>query len=120
MTDTDTLTPPYGLQGAVEPGSTAVWGARFIVNQDGHVDLPHDRHKVVYSTPKDRDRLLDSLQAVYPLGKLHQRISQGLVEREIDTRVAADIILVENEDVRMVGNTNGSAGYFYVTAYLIP
>lgn len=97
------------------------WKARFIVTQDGGVDLPPDRHHL--DGPEDRkarDRFLDQLSAVMPPKTLFGVVKEKLKAGEIKTREAADIVILdathEGERWLIKGNSNASAGYFYLTA----
>jgi len=106
---------PYGLSEAVPPTADVAWGARFIVGQDGHVDLPPDRQ----GTAGDGDRkgLLDAMQAALPFGDLRTLISGMLTSGILDTRSEGRRLIFTNEDITIVGDTKASAGYLYVAAY---
>jgi hypothetical protein len=94
---------------------TVAWKARFIITQDGGVDLPHDRHHC--TGPKEQHgAFLDQLGKALPPTNLFATIKAKLVAREIKTREAEEIVLFEGDGIRCIGNSNASAGYFYVTA----
>lgn len=98
-----------------------VWKGRMIVTQDGHVDLPPDRQGLEGPTDAPaRMHFIDQLNDVMPQAILFKLIRTKLQRREINTRKAADIVLLdathEGERWLITGNTNASAGYFYVTA----
>jgi hypothetical protein len=98
------------------------WKGRFIVTQDGHVDLPPDRHDI-HGRNDDapaRMRFVDTLNEVMPSPMLFKIIQSKLLAREIDTRAAAEVTLLdathEGERWVIAGDSRASAGYFYVEA----
>jgi len=111
-----TATIPFGLSEAVPEGVKAAWGARFIVTQDGHVDLPPDRQGFS-GDQADRDDLLNDMIAVCPLSNLKERIRGMLTTGIVDTRVAGQVLIYTDEHIRIVGDSKASAGYFYVAAF---
>ena len=102
--------------------STALtWNGRFIITMDGHVDLPPDRQGV--DGPEDAQQrlaFLDALNDVMPNRTLFDIIRSKIRAGEIHTREAADVVLFdgthEGERWLIKGNSNASAGYFYVEA----
>jgi hypothetical protein len=94
-----------------------VWKARFIVTQDGHVDLPPDRQEVIGPEDKDlRQQFLDDLNEKLPGRELFDTIAKKLITHEINTRETKDIVLLNEKGFFVKGNANRSAGYFYVEA----
>ena len=115
---TDTLRQlGFGWRYIVPEDAQAAWGARLIVNQDGLVDFLGDRTDSVGSD-EARSRLYGLLEERFPLPRLLAAIREGLVERRIRTREVADISFFEDDDIAVGGNSNASAGYFYVSAWL--
>jgi hypothetical protein len=112
---TNTLTLPYGLSEAVPENADVAWGARFIVTQDGHVDLPPDRQGTAGGG--DRTALLDAMQGVMPFGRLRQEIADRLCSGEINTREQAQHVLADDDGILIVADTKASAGYLYVAAF---
>lgn len=97
------------------------WKGRLIINQDGHVDLPPDRQGVEGPTDTaTRMHFLDQLNDVMPQRVLFDIIKTKLQSREIKTREAADVVILDaahdGERWLIKGNSNASAGYFYLTA----
>ena len=109
----------FGL-GRVVPDGVAAWGARFIVTQDGHVDLPWDRHDLFVPDGEDRQAFLDWLQATLPMSTLRQVISSKLKSREIGTREAQVHTLFNDNNLMVQADTNASAGYLYLAAWRVP
>jgi hypothetical protein len=112
----DTLKLPFGLSEAVPAGADIAWGARFIINMDGHVDLPPDRQG--FAGDGDRGNLIDKMQEACPLNDLMSLISELILEGSINTRVTESHLLVNTGVICIVGDTKASAGYFYVAAFL--
>lgn len=98
----------------VPAGVKTAWGARLIVNQDGHVDMLWDRTDAV-GPDDERHALLDYLNGIGFVWK--NALSLKLRDREVDTRKAEEVVLFDDGTVRIEGNSNASAGYFYVVAY---
>jgi hypothetical protein len=110
------ITIGFGWRGYPKD-TAAVWGARLIVTQDGQVDFLWDRQDCA-GEQADKDRLLDHLNSVLPQNELRAAVSERLLDRRIDTREGADVVLFEDDVVKVAGNSNGSAGYFYLAAWL--
>lgn len=108
---------PYGLNQAVPAESRTAWGARLIVNQNGHVDLVHDRQG---AAGEDRAALLALMITQLPLGTLLDRITDLLRSGEMDTRVDRDFLIFQDDQIEAHANTNASAGYCYVAVFLRP
>ena len=113
---TTKLNLSFGYNAGLPDSAIAAWGARFIVTQDGYVDFVWDRTDAVGDS-SDREALFDLLECRYSLDRLRADLSEGLKTRRIGTREAAEIVFYDDDDLRVVGNSNASAGYFYVTGY---
>lgn len=112
----DTLA--WGHRGGSVPAElTAAWGGRAIVTADGLFDLPFDRTDCI-GEQDDRIRLLDYMGAVYSPDTMRRDVAGRLTSRNIDTRSDAEVILFDDEVLRVVGSARSSAGYFYITAYM--
>lgn len=107
----------FGLRDAVPDTATAAWGGRFIVTMDGHVDLPYDRSSAV-GDDEARKALLDKLRSTFPSEMLFKVIRSKLLARELDTRVERDVVLFDDNGIKVVANTHASAGYLYVAAWV--
>lgn len=106
----------FGYHAGLPDGVTAAWGARLIVQQDGYTDLLWNRQ----GNHGDGDAL-DALHAWLNGGALkaaREKASALLVAYEMRTREAAEFVLYEDDRGRIVGNTNASAGYLYIAAWL--
>lgn len=111
-------TVPYcGVLDYFAAKSTAAWGARLIVTQDGHVDLPYDR---MGAAGEQTNEFLVRLAAQFTPSELCERIAKLLRSGEMDTRHAGDFLLYISDDVEVHANTNASGGYCYVIAFLRP
>lgn len=106
------MNPPFGYK--VPENAVAAWGARLIVTQDGLVDLVPGRYGFDRLLTSDELKTLDR----YPLTQLLDDIEQQLQDGTINTRVAEEIVFYDDDELCVWGNSNGSAGYFYVTAWL--
>jgi hypothetical protein len=123
MTDTGPLAslssgdlwPTFGAH-ALQPNRLrAVYGARWIVTQDGHVDMVPGRGGV----EGDADNLLHWLNALGgPLNGARRTAERLLQERVLDTRKRSPVILFQDRFGVIVADTNASAGYLYVTGWL--
>lgn len=100
--------------GSVPAEVPAAWGARAIVTQDGHVDIPWDRTSLIGVSWK----LTMMLEERFPLHNLRRGLSDALQSHDVDTRSDEYQLYADNE-IRVVGSAQSSAGYFYITAYLL-
>lgn len=114
-----TLSLDFGYNRGVPADARAVWGARLIVNQDGMVDLVHDRQGFAEgSDPAAKQRLSEYLNSEVrrrPLGALADMLRNG----EVDTRSETEHVVFDDGTARLVGSAQSSAGYFYIVAYLV-
>lgn len=105
----------YGWNSALPDDVESAWGARLIINMSGLVDFVPGRSDYFGDSS-----FLDLLQARFPKQKMEQRIREGLFSGEFDTRTTDDVTLFEDDDIKIVANPNGSAGYLYVSAWAKP
>jgi len=96
-------------------GVTAAWGARLIVTQHGMTDLVYNRQDA-YGEWDDLKAWLDPPSGV--LRKALDVLSEKLKSYQVKTREAEEVTLYLDDKGIVKGNSNGSAGYFYVCAYL--
>lgn len=102
----------YGLRDVIPDNATGAFGARLIVSQDGWVDFLPDR----VDTYGDK-AFLDVLNTVLPIPVLKDVIASKLQAHEIDTRKERLVTIFVDDNVSVVANTNGSAGYLYLSAW---
>ena len=120
------VTPAWGLKYVAPEDAIAAWGARLIVTQDGTVDLVPDRQGTD-GGPHSQE-ILAELNKRFAWGQLSAVIRELLVgirfpdgERvRMGTREEEDFILYLDDRLVIHANTNASAGYCYVTAWLYP
>lgn len=127
------VAPAYGLAYVVPDDAIAAWGARLIVTQQGDVDfLPdrqgsdggeHSRHLMNllgerFPLPTMRQLLRTLLRGTYMHDGAEGHV--GLEKVQMHTREADDFILHLDDRLVVHANTNASAGYCYVTAWLYP
>ena len=55
----------------------------------------------------------------FPLHNLRRGLSDALQSHDVDTRGDVEYQLYADDTIRVVGSAQSSAGYFYVTAYLL-
>jgi hypothetical protein len=95
---------------------SAAWGARLIVDQTGFTDFVHDRQGAFGDESE-----MAALFAWLNMGSFdsaREKASVLLRRREMDTRGEREFVLYEDDKGKIVGNTNASAGYLYVAAWL--
>ena len=104
----------FGYNAGLPQGRTVAWGARFIVDQNGHVDFVHDRQSAI-GPDEPRRRLLDYLNGNdIPI---ERRIADMLQRGVMRTSVAQDFTVYADGIVVIKANTLASHGYCYVVAY---
>ena len=115
MTDSRDNWLTFGYNTGVVRDLRAAWGARWIVTQDGGVDQLYDRQ----SAFGDQDRVEKLFQWLDSGANKRAReiASRMLSEYKISTSEAWPVILHQDSQGAIVGNTNGSAGYMHVAAY---
>lgn len=105
----------FGLRDAVPADASAAWGARLIVRQDGFVDFLYDRQAIV---GEGRLSLVAALENELPVDQLTEKISELLKSGKMNTRKAEEFVIYSSEKLEARANTNGSAGYCYVAAWM--
>jgi hypothetical protein len=106
----------FGYNAGLPAGTTTAWGCRAIVDwMTRSVDMLPDRQSAV--GPRV-DALLEHLNNQVR-GAWLDRARELLRTGELNTRRANDLVLYHDGLVIIRGNTNGSAGYLYVCAYLL-
>jgi hypothetical protein len=121
MTDTGPLAslssgdlwPSFGAHALQPNGLRAVYGARWIVTQDGHVDVLWDRQGVEGEAGALIDWLNDDA-----FTKACDTARRFLKEHRLRTRERSPVILFQDRTGVIVADTNASAGYLYVTGWL--
>jgi len=104
---------PFGYNAGLPEGVKAAWGARLIVTQDGSTDFLSDRQGGFGGN--------DALYAWLDGGAVtaaRAKASELLKAYRMSTRESGEFVLHEDGLGRIVGNTNGSAGYLYIAAWL--
>ncbi len=119
----------WGLSWAVPEVAHAAWGARAIVEGTGF-GLLHDRQSIWSDDDAARQKLIAVLNGPGGGdGAIHQAQEKVAALREAGTicgpngqggDTPQEHVLYEDDAVKMVGNTNGSFGYLYITAWLKP
>lgn len=110
--------PAWGLAHVVPATAVAAWGARLIVDQDGHTDFLFDRQGS--DEGPHSQELLDLLNSRFHVGTMREILTSLLLTYDMNTRSGEDFILHVDDRLVVHANTNGSAGYCYVTAWLYP
>jgi hypothetical protein len=111
------LDPGFGSPAVIPDDAVAAWGARLIVTQGGDVDFVGDRQGA--DGPQEaKDRLFQVLNATLDPARLRNLLADMLAEGWMSTREREDFILHMDDELVVHANTNASAGYCYVTAWL--
>lgn len=95
-------------------GATCAWGARWIVTQQGDIDFVPDRQDCI-GTPEEKQELLAWLNDTVKK-QPENVLAEMLRNYKVSTRESKEVVLYEDERGIVLGNTNASAGYFYVVA----
>lgn len=116
----------WGLRHAVPEDARAAWGARAIVEERGFSLLP-DRQEIWAADQEAKDALASALngpnrgdgaisKAQETAGKL---MDAGEIRNQSGGRdEPGEHLLYENDEIKIVGNTNGSYGYLYLAGWL--
>ena len=111
-----TTTTPHegwGLTSAIPETAETWYGARWIVDMDGYVDIVPDRQNLKGPRADDLAAWLDD-------SDVRGEISHMLKTRQLHTRFAERCTVLDDDTARFECNTNASAGYLYVAAWLKP
>jgi hypothetical protein len=108
----------FGYSPAVTGGHDAYWGARTIWKGYGPMDIVHDRQSVLATDKATADRLVAHLNGG-ALKKANKTLDTLANRWEVSPGEANEVVLYEDASIRLVGNTNASHGYLYVTAILL-
>lgn len=102
---------------ATEAGSPAIWGARAICEADRFALLPN--RQSISGEPAARTELTAALNGGV-LASVQEKYRELRDAHWDFTRVAREVVFHDGDGVRVVGNTNGSHGYLYLTASINP
>lgn len=106
----------FGYNAGLPEGVKAAWGCRLIVDMTGYTDYLANR-----TGRFGEDADLDALFAWIDSGAMESarlEASRLLRASVMHTRREGHFVLFEDETGVIVGNTNASAGYLYVAAWL--
>jgi hypothetical protein len=103
----------------VVPGTAlAAWGARAIMDPGPTLGLLHDRQSWCYKTPEARTALLEALNDAGVLAAIRQSYKTLVNRGEVTQSDENEVVLYEDDNVKAVGNSNASHGYFYLACWL--
>lgn len=104
---------PFGLWSELKDETKVAWGARGIV-KNGVVSLLHDRQD--WKGDEDERREFSNLLNAGPIAKAIDKAEEllGIHDMRGDKRKL--FTLYEDNQCRIVGNTNASYGYLYLLA----
>jgi hypothetical protein len=107
------------IKAAQRGGCSAIWGARAIATEDPGFGLVPDRISWYAGNEAERSALALALNKGV-LDVCRERFAELKDEHWDIHRVAKEYVLYEDEAIKVVGNTNGSYGYLYLTAFILP
>lgn len=108
----------YGYAPVVTGEHRAYWGARAIWKGGRTWDVLHDRQGVKATDKAALDRLCALLNGGI-LKAAEARLGALGNTWEVSPSEAREVVLHEDARVRVIGNTNASHGYIYLTAILL-
>lgn len=103
----------FGLWSALKDETKVAWGARGIV-KNGTVSLLHDRQS--WKGDEDARQEFSKVLNSGALSKAIEKAEDLLFMRNMRSDKQKLFTLYEDEQVRIVGNTNASYGYLYLLA----
>lgn len=103
----------FGYGDGLVPELRAAWGARLIVNQSGMVDLLWDRQDTF-----GEDTNVKAWLNGGALKECIENIRRLLIEGTLSGREERPFVLHSDRTGAIVGNTNASAGYLYIAAWM--
>jgi len=102
----------FGYWKACPEDTKGAWGARVIL-RSGYVDILHDRQGF-----KGEAHAICAKMNAGILDCMKNKVKELWDRGELDPREDREHVLCEDDEIRVVGNTNGSCGYLYLLAYL--
>lgn len=120
----ETQHPEFGYPPAVPENAPAVWGARSIIDPGPNgtkvMGLLPDRQGLWACDDRHKAALLALLNDCKVL-EIAQRVFGHKYDKgEIRSDEPNEVVLYDSLGLKVVGNSNGSCGYFYVSAFLKP
>lgn len=107
------------ITAAQRAGSPAIWGARAIATEAPGFGLVPGRSDWYAGNEAERSALVLALNKGV-LDACREKFEQLKSEHWDIHRVDKEYVLYEDEAIKVVGNTNGSYGYLYLTAFILP
>jgi hypothetical protein len=114
----------FGLDSAVPMSARAAWGARALTTRNG-IEFVWNRKGYCWKTKEDWEELKKILEGGLfdKIEKEGKRFSRGVETEDgrwlkIRGDEAVLFTLIDNDKVKVVGNTNASHGYFYLAVWL--
>lgn len=112
----------FGYNPGLPPQAPAAWGARAILERGAgggrQAGLLPDRQSMV--GPEElRIQLRDALNGG-ALAAMQRQIARLYRKGEIRDSEAREVVLYDDPEIRIIGNTNASHGYIYLVAYIKP
>lgn len=95
----------------------AAWGARMIQTGIGDLDYLHDRQDFYAADDDSRQELIRRLNDG-GLELIRLSYKDAYMRNEVSSRESNEVILVDTDKLQAIGNTNGSGGYFYISAWI--
>lgn len=111
---TETKKLGWGYSTLEYEGSQAAWGARLILTRTGG-DLLYDRQSLIGESEEAKRQLTDRLNTVKPW---HEPLGNLIREGHVRATESNEVVVYEDDLIRVIGNSNGSYGYFYMTGWL--
>ena len=104
----------YGYSPGVPEGVKTAWGARLIAPND----LVWDRQDLVAENDEAKAKLIAWLNGSPEGTGAILQMRERLLELRYDLRGDKEVVLIDDEHGRIVGNERNSGGYVYVAGWL--
>lgn len=115
---TTEVRPMFGAHALQPEGLRAVYGGRWIVQQDGYTDIVWDRQDVAGTGTEALIEWLNEPRGKGALHKAREHASRLLKDYVMQTSERHPFVLYQDDEGVIVANTNASYGYLYVTGWL--
>jgi len=107
----------FGLWVSCPEGVEIAWGARAILSA-GNIDIPYDRttwNGTLVESRRARKALADLINLAFPTIRetVHELCLMGKMRQDEER----EFVLVDEDKLKVVANTNGSYGYLYLVAF---
>ena len=104
------ITIAYGIQPPAD--APAAWGCRAIQKED-KIEILQDRQDLAGDA-----ELMTTLMTLINLTEVRKKYKEAYNQGKLAPHRAGEVVLIDNQHIKVVADTRGARGYVYIGAYL--